>query len=219
MRIEQSQGVRGSLKWIQKVVRRYPAILDKQLIHLGALEPGQSLTWISPLFSDGYAEYRDQKFLDCIGQKHLANELKEFWPNRGPQWDGLASDGAGQVFLFEAKAHASEMVSTCKAGETSKAKITAACNSAKHFFGASQNSDWLSGYYQYANRLAHLAFLRRHGVKAWLVFLYFTGDLDMNGPTCEMEWKPYIELAHQHLGLPVHPEGVISVFQAVTGLQ
>lgn len=41
----------------------------------------------------------------------------------------------------------------------------------------------------------------------------------MNGPTCEMEWKPYIELAHQHLGLPVHPEWVVSVFQVVTEIQ
>lgn len=134
MRIEQPQGSRGSLKWIQRLVQLYPAIINVQLSALGALAPRQSLTWISPLCADEFAEYRDQKFLNRIGQKHLANELKAFWPNRGPQWDGLASDGEGQVFLFEAKAHASEMASTCKACEASKAKITAACNSAKHFF-------------------------------------------------------------------------------------
>jgi hypothetical protein len=31
---------------------------------------------------------------------------------------------------------------------------------------AKPEADWLTGYYQYANRLAHLHFLRRHGIPA-----------------------------------------------------
>ena len=36
--------------------------------------------------------------------------------------------------------------------------------------------DWLSPYYQYANRLAHLHFLLQHNIPARLVFIYFCGD-------------------------------------------
>src|SRR4051812_10571203 len=135
MRIKQPPGFRGSLKWIQRLVQHHPAALDVQLRWQGALPAGRSLTWASPLHSDAYAEYRDQDFLNRIGLAHLANELPAFWPTRGPQWDGLATDGGKRVFLFEAKAHAAEMTSTCQAGEASRNRILTACNAAKQLLG------------------------------------------------------------------------------------
>lgn len=96
-------------------------------------------------------------------QEHLTDELSRFWPPRGPQWDGLATDGANRVFLFEAKAHAAEMGSTCQAGPviTSGAMVAT-----RRTLGAKPDADWLNGYYQYANPLAHLTFLRDHDVDA-----------------------------------------------------
>src|SRR5690349_21673414 len=126
MRIEQPRGKRGSLKWIQKLVQYHPSLLDARLQDVGALEVGGSLTWVSPLDSDQFAEYRDEDFLDRLGLGRHAKELRAFWPNRGPQWDGLATNGNGKVFLFEAKAHAAEMASTCQAGSASRQRILAA---------------------------------------------------------------------------------------------
>ena len=81
--------------------------------------------------------------------------------------------------------------------------------------GADPRSDWLNGYYQYANRLAHLNFLKSNSVDACLVFLYFTCDGEMKGPNSADEWAPFIDAANQHLGLPSHPKDVVSVFQDV----
>lgn len=218
MRIEQPAGTRGSLKWIQRLVQHHPDALTEQLTARGALAGGRSLVWASPLASDSFAEYRDEDFLSRIGLERLSSQLAKFWPNRGPQWDALASDDHGRVFLVEAKAHAAEMTSTCQAGKESRARIVQACDAAKRVLGASPTADWLSGYYQYANRLAHLGFLREHNVDAWLVFLYFTGDADMKGPGTETAWAGPIRDAHTHLGLPAHPPGVVSAFQSVSTL-
>ncbi len=84
--------------------------------------------------------------------------------------------------------------------------------------GAKANADWLTDYYQYANRIAHLAFLRQHGVEAWLVFLYFTGDEDMGGPASKSEWQCHIDKAHTHVGLPESSRWIVSVFHDTSDL-
>ncbi len=48
--------------------------------------------------------------------------------------------------------------------------------------------DWSGALYQNANRLAHLLWLREHGVDAWLVHLLFVGDKTTR-PTTEPQWK------------------------------
>jgi hypothetical protein len=114
MRIKQPDGTRGSLKWIQRLVDRHPAALDETLGKAGALLPKLRLKWLSPLRADNWAEYRDTQFLSKIEQAHLSEELKAFWPRRGPQWDGLATDESGRIFLIEAKAHGLEITEEAK---------------------------------------------------------------------------------------------------------
>jgi hypothetical protein len=218
VRIEQPLGKRGSLKWIQRLVQNHPRALNEQLVQAGALSAGSEFDWASPLKQDGFAEYRDADFLKQIGHPQLATKLRDFWPNRGPQWDALAVEKSGRVYIFEAKAHAAEMASSCKAGPASRQKIEKACAAAKQTLGANPDSDWLAGYYQYANRLAHLGFLRDNGIEAWLVFIYFTGDSEMAGPATQSEWCPFIDAAHRHLGLKEHAPWVVSVFQPVAGI-
>jgi hypothetical protein len=219
MRLVQPEGKRGSLKWIQRLVGKYPRVLDIGLQKAGALSASHQLNWLSPIHKDQWAEYRDSRFLHTIGQAHLIEALKGFWPRRGPQWDALAKDESGRVFLFEAKAHGAEMTSSCQAGATSLQVISRSINTAKLSFGASPDSDWLNGYYQYANRLAQLSFLQQHGVDAWLVFLYFTGDLEMKGPASAADWSPFIQRAQAHLGLTQHPKGVATTFLDVSILE
>jgi hypothetical protein len=76
-------------------------------------------------------------------------------------------------------------------------------------------------YYQYANRLAHLYFLREiNGLDARLIFLYFLSDPDTRGPRSRAEWKPAIAEAHLALGLSDRlPSCVNELFIDVRQLQ
>lgn len=214
MRVKQSAGVRGSLKWMQAMVRSHQPLLDDAIRATGVVQRGETLDWKSPRADDEYAEYRDGSFLTKIGQPQLTPALKEFWPARGPQWDALAVGSSGTVVLVEAKAHVNELSSTCQASESSRAKITAALTATKVALGVAADHDWTIGFYQYANRIAHLHFLHSHGVKAALVFLYFVGDRDMSGPDKPDGWKAALSDMYAHLGLNSTKQkaGLASIF-------
>ncbi len=62
--------------------------------------------------------------------------------------------------------------------------------------------DWSQRFYQYTNRIAHAYLLGiLNGLPAMLVFVYFTGDLDMDGPQTRREWESAIAVLHEALGL------------------
>lgn len=198
MRIEQPEGRRGSLKWIQRAVARRP-----DLIQPLALPP---VRWLSPLPEDGWAEYRDATFLRRLGFDRLAPSLAAWWPARGPQWDalGLADD---QPVLVEAKAHLAEFRSPpTQAGPASRERIEAALSQAKAALGVREGFDWTGLYYQFANRLAHLWWLRAQGVQAHLLFVDFLCDNDIGGPGEVADWDLAFAKAAVALGLPAsHP--------------
>ncbi|EGF93318.1 hypothetical protein ABI_17580 [Asticcacaulis biprosthecium C19] len=192
MKVKQKQGTRGSLKWLQLCVNGQPEVL--QHVELG------DVTWLSPLKADDYAEYRDAAFLDCVKLGHHAHDLAAFWPARGPQWDALGRAG-DKVVLVEAKAYLKEMVSTCAAGEASKARISAAFRQVCDDLGVLDHTPWLTGYYQLANRIAHLWFLRQAGVDAHLLLVGFVNDADMKGPTVAAKWETAYRVAEAGLGI------------------
>ncbi len=193
MRAKQPEGTRGSLKWIQRAVSDHPELLQP-----GGLPP---IRWISPLSSDDYAEYRDGAFLDCIGQSRLRPALAEFWPARGPQWDALGLAGSDPI-LVEAKAHVREFLSPpTQAGPKSRERIAAAFSATKAGLGADERSDWTRCFYQLANRIAHLWWLRSHGVSAHLLLVGFLNDTDMNGPGSAETWHAVTDAAFDALGL------------------
>jgi hypothetical protein len=219
MRVEQGIGARGSLKWMQTLVASGRHLIDPELRGRLGLPDEASIEWRSPLAEDQQAEYRDASFLTRIGLSYLAPELRKFWPHRGPQWDGLAVS-SGMRILIEAKAHVDELGSHCVASPRSRQQIANAFYATKRDLGASEDCDWLDGYYQYANRLAHLKFLRAAGVDAHLVFLYFTGDRDIGGPTSPVEWENALIKVYRHLGLDPErsPPGVHSIYVNVQDL-
>ena len=192
-RVQQPEGERGSLKWIQVFIERAPDAL--------VLQGTDRIEWLSPLRSDEFAEYRDAAFLEVLGLGEHADALRAFWPRSGPQWDALGRSG-DTVVLVEAKAHLREFFSPgTQAGPTSKAVIDAALAQVKTALAARDVSDWSQLFYQYTNRLAFLWWMRSRGIDARLLFVSFVGDEDMNGPASASEWAVAFTTAEHALGL------------------
>ena len=214
MRVPQGVGSRGSLKWIQRMVAAEPGPLRDAFVTAGALKESETIEWVSPLATDDWAEYRDKSYLEKVGYSNIVSELSHFWPAGGPQWDALGRGPRGSVFLIEAKAHVSEMDSNCHASAGSRVLIQQSLSQAKVACGANPDADWLTGYYQYANRLANLHFLRRNRIPAWLGFVYFLNDRDMGGPQTSAGWEHDLGLVYQHLGLKSFGQipGVVDIF-------
>ena len=205
-RIQQGPGVKGSQKWIQKLVSEKPDLLNSLIRAQLNLPDTDKITWLSPLAEDGYAEYQDQAFLDLLGIKLPKVSLSDFWPSRGPVWDGLGKSKTGKVFLVEAKSHISEVLSPkTGAGAESLRKIKGSLNETKAYLNSQSEHDWSSTFYQYTNRLAHLYLLRvLNRVPAYLVFVYFLNDNEMNGPKSIGEWSGALKLLHSFLGTGRH---------------
>ena len=123
----------------------------------------------------------------------------------------------GEVLLVEAKAHVAEMCSPgTSARPESRAKIADCLANLAGRLGAGENrAPWTDHFYQIANRLAHLHFLRDNDVPAYLVFVNFLNDAEMGGPTTEEVWKAAYGVAFRVMGLGKrHPLSrfVIDVF-------
>jgi hypothetical protein len=203
MRVEQSSGTKGSLKWIQRLVSDHADLLEKSLRSVGALGTDAVVDWVSPCQADGWAEYRDAAFLDQLQLGRLRDDLRVYWPSMGPQWDALGRTSDGGVILVEAKAHVGELVSRCEAvSPESLAKIEAAFDSTRRALGAGKSGEWMTRYYQYANRLAHLHFLRDHGVDAQLALVCLCGDSDMPGPNGREDFEHAVGEVRRSLGVP-----------------
>jgi hypothetical protein len=159
--------------------------------------------WRSPRADDGYAEYRDQAFLDLVGIALPKRRLDDFWPSGGPQWDALGRAASGEAILVEAKAHVAELLSSpTQATDTSAAMIRRALSEAASAFGVSSGPDWSRTFYQYANRVAHAWFLAEvNQVPVRLVFVHFIGDVDMDGPLTRREWEAAVTVLQGALGL------------------
>jgi hypothetical protein len=188
---------------VQDVVNHTPDLLDRSIVRELNLTPTEKIQWLSPLQSDGYAEYRDQAFLAKLETQPKHAPLSAFWPARGPQWDALGRTSSGKLLLVEAKAHIGELLSTpCQAAGTSLKAIRASIDRVKRALAPRSQTDWCAVYYQYTNRLAHLYFLRTmNDLPAYLVFLYLTGDTSMGGPNTAEEWSGALRLLHKHLGI------------------
>ncbi|MFA9201251.1 MAG: hypothetical protein ACEQR8_08720 [Cypionkella sp.] len=206
---------------MQKAVEeRWPG-LERPL--LACLPDAQSLEWLSPLREDDFAEYRDGSFLRRLRLERLESELKAFWPTKGPQWDALARADTGQIVLVEAKAHIAEFCSPgSQASELSLAKIRRALAWLGDRLGSRERdvARWHETFYQYTNRLAHLAWLRHHGVDAWLALVGFVDDHEMPGFTTPEAWKAAYAVAEAALGIPAQhglSKFVIHIYPSVKG--
>jgi len=210
----------GSQRWIQEFVCQRADLLNNAILQalpsLSVLNPG--IDWVSPLEADGFAEYYDERFLVALGVDQYKQQLRTFWPRRGPHWDALArihfGNGVGAI-LVEAKSYPAELLgSGCQASPRSRAQIETAFCQTKRWLGADPTADWYGPLYQSANRLAHLYFLREIiKVPAWLVHVCFVAD--PRTPTPVDAWRPALAVAEKQLGLSVPPPFATTVFLSV----
>lgn len=220
---------RGSQLHLQDLVNANPEYLNGLLLsncpslRAYAIEHPR---WTSPLKAYDYCECRDRRFLEAIGHPQIADRLHDFWPRGGPVWDALATvqgvKGGHGAVLVEAKSHATETGNRgyrCRATRKSLEHISASLEVVKRDLGVGPGANWLGEHYQYANRIAHLWLLNSLEIPAWMVFVYFVGDIEQNGPSAVAEWLPVIDKVNGVLNLPHHhrlEDRIVSVFVPVT---
>lgn len=205
-RRERPAETQRSEHWLRTAVNDHPDTLNALVSDLFAWDAADRIKWLSPIASDNYAEYSDQDFLNRLGITKVKVSLSDFWPSGGPRWDGLAITDSGRLILVEAKAYIEEAVDYgSRASATSLKKIKAALASAKKSFGAADEACWEAPFYQYANRLAHLYFLRElNGLNAYLLFLYFADAPDVPRPCSTQQWQGAARLTEKCLGFDAH---------------
>ncbi len=207
-RIPQGKKDRGSQKWTQVAVNERPDLLNHYVQESLGLAALPAIRWVSPLEKVEYAEYSDQEALAQVRLEIPRKSLADFWPERGPNWDALGVTETGQVFLVEAKSHIDELKSACGAKGKSLLQIERALVATRDFLDVrtpNVEHRWLCDFYQYANRLAHLYFLREiNHCDVYMVFVYFVNDREMGGPSTIEEWKGAIRLMESLLGVHRH---------------
>jgi hypothetical protein len=189
-------------------VNQRPHELNSRIAKIFGWPDVEFIEWRSPLEADEFAEYQDESFLAALGLENLTVPLREFWPARGPCWDALAVTRSGKRILVEAKAYVEEAVDFgSKASPQSLSRISASLADARKAYAASSAAPWDAPLYQYANRLAHLYYLRDlNKIDAYLLFLYFADASDVPNPSSRSEWIGAVRLIKKCLGLPVnHP--------------
>jgi hypothetical protein len=188
--------------------------LSKQVLNITG---GKDISWLDFRFSKKYAflnHDRELVGLEFIKDPEVTKKWGEFWPQTGTSqnWDAVGKIEYGdhsEWLLVEAKAHGDEVRSSCGAvNPKSIEKINIALQKAIHSFGADKTSveNWLSPYYQYANRLASLHFLMKEcnpAISARLLFIYFYGDHrpDEACPQNEDEWHQVLVDMEGKLGI------------------
>jgi hypothetical protein len=208
---------KGSQLQLQIYVNRRRGELNEALYAAIPELQGSPIQWRAPLEADGLDEPRDREFLQAVGLDRLWDSLTDFWPRLGPVWDGLAeidfTDVPSGVVLVEAKSYPAELASACRAKPASRARIEQRLAETRASLGVADHfaTVWLERYYQLANRLAHLVWLREQGVQTWLVLIGFTGDTEHVSTTTEA-WTAGLRAVGDEMGLDLgQVDGLVDV--------
>ena len=175
-------GRRGDGYGSEDHLRRYLAARREKLDTAVARSIGakpSSIRWLDfPRTAEGDREFQRLEFLQGTGDGRVLDAWRSFWPTRGrgQTWD-LVGRADETWLLVQAKTSWPEFVtSSCGAKGESLTTIRRALGKVKRDANVHRHFDWTGTYYQYANRLAALSFLRDRGVKARLIGIDFLGD-------------------------------------------
>lgn len=214
----------GSEWHLLRFLGRHRNRLNQEVL---ATSGADSVEWLDSPFGRG-REDAEWKGLDFLPDAEVRAQWSQFWPQTGnvQNWDAVGQIRAGgeaSWLLVEAKAHESEMRSSCGAKGEGRRKIQAALAATKSALGVTVDADWENGYYQYCNRLATLHFLTTHGVSAQLFFVHFVGDEFPDGRVCPatvQDWEKAVAARDDHVALPEHhilQSRIWDLFLDVTG--
>ena len=160
------------------------------------------------------SEYKGINFLDEDIQFKLKKDWSEYWTGNTQNWDGIFYSNS-KIYLVEAKAHHGEIESKFESNdEKNIRKIKNAMYSTQKAMGVQKSETWIEKYYQLANRLVFINFLRSHGIKSQLVYIYFINGYRkrvINGSTItevenknicsKADWEKIINEQYMDLGI------------------
>lgn len=188
-----------------------------------------NVTWLDFNFDKG-KEIPDKELMgleflkeDELNYENVLKIWKKEWPQRGTvmNWDLVGYTIQNNIktwILVEAKAHLDELENYCKATSSiSIEKIkTALSNAAKNNgIVISDEKPWTKRFYQFANRIYVLDLLKRNGVNAKLINLYFIGDMiskNRKSPKSKNEWQSKIREMEDYLSVNTYDLEVYELF-------
>ena len=143
----------------------------------------------------------------------IKNSWDKYWPSstKSQNWDGIFKVGS-TWYLVEAKAHAGEVKSQCKAesSESRELILKAFEDTIKWLNSSSNPQDWLKdnfNSYQLANRLAFINFCRKNNIDAKLMYVSFVNGYSPKIKTDEKsiktakEWNEIWKKEYTELGI------------------
>lgn len=217
---------KGSKYWMQEVVNR-PELCKT----LNEMIGDPDIEWISPLAGPGktYDEYTlNQRSLPKLRELGFPGDPQffSFWPRRQPQWDGIALSGDHHtLYLVEAKAHISELNSKLSASSGESIRTIENTLRVVHdtYYANGDFSNWISKYYQLANRLSFLSILNEKapygsikGVK--LILLNFLNDHTYMSEPAPIWEQHYREVWLEMIGKQTAPDNVLVIDYDVDSL-
>jgi len=199
----------GSECHLLRYLGRHRALLNQRVLEVTG---ATAIEWLDYPF-DQRRTWQDGEWkgLDFVSDDAPAKVAwRRTWPQgrNAPNWDaiGRLRFGPGEAWLLvEAKANIEELCSSCKASaHGGRPMVEAFLARTRERLGVAADHDWLSGYYQFCNRLAVLDLLNEHGAPAHLLNIYFVGDRSGPGRSCPQDvaaWKPALSAMEEHVGL------------------
>ena len=188
---------------------------------------GDKLTWLSPIEKNSFKEFQlNNKFiLKSLGISPKNKGVFSFWPNRQPQWDGLALGEDDTLYLFEAKSHLKETNAKCKSSSEQNKKLilNSIRETARKVYDVKDDKliekYWLNKYYQLGNRLIFLQKMKDVSTVAAnyksvkLVLLNFVNDYTIKDKVTDAtKWDEHFAKIFQEMGISrekVENEGVV----------
>jgi len=160
---------------------------------------------------------------DELNYENVLKIWKKEWPQSGNSmnWDLVGYTIQNNIktwLLIEAKAHLNELKQDCGASSSiSIEKIkTALSNAAKNNgIVISEDKPWTKKFYQFANRIYVLDLLKRNGINAKLINLYFVGDMISNNrksPKSRNEWQSKIKEMKDYLSVNTNNLEIYELF-------
>lgn len=202
----------GSEYQLFRFLGHHRNFLNKEIAKV--ITPNGEIYWLDyPSNYDRLSLDGELKDVECFENKNISEHWKSYWPPSGNSqcWDGIFKVNDTWYFV-EAKAHASEVKSSCGATfDSSKVIIKKAFDETISLVKSTKTSDyWISKNcksYQLANRLAFINFCNKNQINAKLVYISFINGYDKPGTYGSLsvkskdEWNNIWEEEYKDLGI------------------